>query len=155
MFKKPSRKVHTVFVHHSATDNPLHDNTIFIHKVHVEQNGWSDIGYHYFIDKAGNITPCRPLSRRPAAQKGHNKGSIAICLSGRYDFTKEQQKALTELCNQINDAYDGEMVFKGHKEVAATECPNYPYKEWLNLDERGIMQPISLWQILLNFLKGK
>lgn len=141
--KKTKRTVRRVFLHHSATDNPKHDNVDFIRKVHVEQNGWSDIGYHYFITKDGIIHECRPLFRKPAAQKGHNTATIAICLSGVEEFTKKQKKSLIWLCNEINTLYEG-LSFHGHSEVNNTLCPAYPYKSWLNLDNEGIIQKPSL-----------
>lgn len=140
MFKKPSRKVFRVFLHHSATDNPEHDTIDFIRRVHVDENGWSAVGYHFFIDKNGVLFQGRSLERSPAAQKGYNKSTIAICLSGRKEFTEEQKKALQRLCNKINEAYGG-ISFHGHKEVASTLCPAYPYKEWLGLDDSGFIRP--------------
>ena len=100
MFVKPHRLVTKVFLHHSATDNPDHDNINFIRDVHVKQNHWRDVGYHFFIDKNGVLFKGRFLEEQPAAQKGHNKGAIAICLSGRDEFTDEQRKALIRLCNK-------------------------------------------------------
>lgn len=140
MFKKPDRLVTKVFLHHSATDNPEHDTINFIRDVHVKQNGWKDVGYHYFIDKNGVTFFGRPLEQIPAAQRGFNTGSIAICLSGRREFTQEQRDALVRLCTKINKEYN-RITFHGHKEVAATLCPAYPYKDWLHLDESGLMAP--------------
>lgn len=133
-FKKPDREITEAFLHHSATDNPNHDNINWIRKIHVEQNGWSDVGYHYFIKADGSIEEGRNLETQPAAQYGHNTGTIAICLSGLgQSFTEEQEKALRNLCNKINDAYEGNIVFRGHKEVNHTECPHYDYIKMLGL----------------------
>lgn len=141
MFVKPKREINKVFLHHSATDRLAHDNVDFIRKIHIGENKWSDIGYHYFITKNGTLHLCRPLKRVPAAQKGHNKGTIAVCLSGSKHFTSEQKDTLTTLCETINNAYAGNIMFHGHKEVKNTKCPAYDYKVWLNLDENGKMVP--------------
>lgn len=140
IFRKPNRLVTKVFLHHSATDHPHHDNLTFIYNIHVKQNGWRDVGYHYFIDKAGMLLIGRPLEQQPAAQKGFNKGTIAICLSGKERFTQQQQDTLTRLCRKISQEIAG-VTFHGHKEVANTLCPAYPYKEWLGLNDQGRMTP--------------
>lgn len=145
-FKRPARNVEEVFLHHSGTDKPEHDNYEFIRKIHVDQNKWSGIGYHFFINSKGVIYECRDLEKIPAAQLGHNTGTIAICLSGvGSSFTDEQFKALRELCRGIDRAYEGDIVFRGHKEVNATRCPEYDYKSVLKLDDEGHIVPKNWW----------
>jgi hypothetical protein len=139
-FQKPKRRVNKVFIHCSATDNAEHDNTEFIRSIHVDQNGWSDIGYHFFITKQGVVHACRHLEYVPAAQKGHNTGSIAICLSGLDQFTAAQMEALVALCQDIQDQYAQRLVFKGHREVANKLCPNFDYRYVLNLTDQGYLR---------------
>lgn len=134
-FSKPKRNVHTVFLHCSASDNPLHDNIKTIRNWHLKR-GFAGIGYHYYISKDGEIHKGRDLERTPAAQKGHNTGSIAICLGGLYDFTDKQFNSLKKLCFEINGSY-AKIRFRGHREVANKLCPVYDYKQILNLDEKG------------------
>ena len=145
-FKKPIRGVKEVFLHHSATSNPDHDDISWIRHLHVNENGWQDVGYHFFIKSSGEIQKGRDLEFIPAAQSAHNTYTIAICLSGTEDnFTDEQFKSLQDLCSQINKAYKGKVVFRGHKEVNATLCPSYDYRFLLNLREDGYM-PYSSWK---------
>lgn len=141
-FEKPNRDVDRVFIHCSASDNPAHDDVAVIRDWHVNDNGWSDVGYHYFIQKNGNIQLGRDIEQTPAAQSGHNTGTIAICLHGLdvVKFTDDQFSALYELCAQINDVYLTHITFHGHKEVAAKECPVFDYRGVLLLDEAGRMQ---------------
>jgi N-acetyl-anhydromuramyl-L-alanine amidase AmpD len=138
-FIKPKRSVHSVFLHCSASDNSAHDNIATIRKWHIEGNKWADVGYHYFIRSNGTIEAGRPLEKIPAAQAGFNTGTIAICMHGLTKFSKEQEKALTKLCKDINKAYAGQIRFRGHKEVAARECPVYDYKKILKLNDKGLM----------------
>ena len=141
-FKKPNRDVHSVFLHCSATDNPDHDNVKFIEHIHVNQNGWSDIGYHFFIDKKGQVFSCRPLERIPAAQRGNNSGTITICLSGleKENFTENQYSALIELVYYIQSLYKDRLRIRGHNEVANKLCPVYDYKRILNLTDHGFLR---------------
>lgn len=137
-FQKPSRPINRVFIHCSASDNPAHDNVATIDEWH-KQRGWSGIGYHLFIRKSGFIEIGRDLEKTPAAQSGHNRATIAICLHGLDvdKFTDEQKEALQSVCSQINAAYNRQLTFHGHKEVAAKACPVLDYKDILELDAVG------------------
>ena len=73
-FRKPARHVDRVFLHCSASDDPDHDDIETIRRWHVDERGWSDVGYHYFIRSDGTLQEGRPLERIPAAQAGHNAG---------------------------------------------------------------------------------
>lgn len=137
-FIKPRRPVSKVYIHCSASDNPDHDNAATIDAWH-KANGWAGIGYHFFIRKDGLVEIGRDIEKTPAAQGGHNRGTIAICLHGlkKNKFTKEQFASLGDLCKQINEAYRGGMTFHGHCEVSAKTCPVFDYGKVLNLDARG------------------
>jgi len=139
MFEKPKRKVNRVFIHCSASDNPDHDTIDVIREWHVDERGFRDVGYHYFIPKSGNIEIGRDIEEIPAAQKGHNTGSIAICLSGLDEdrFTEDQFETLRELCLEIHDAYDGKITFHGHCEVSNKTCPVFDYVSVLELNKKG------------------
>lgn len=140
-FKAPNRAVDRVFLHCSASDKSRDDDVEVIRRWHVGGNGWSDVGYHYFITKAGQVQEGRSLQKQPAAQKPHNRGTIAICCHGLRPekFTRAQFVALIDLCTQIDEAYRHEVTFHGHREVSRKACPVYPYKEILGLDEDGTM----------------
>lgn len=138
---KPKRKVFKVFIHCSASDNKDHDFAKVIENWHRDR-GFSEIGYHYFIRKNGNVIEGRSLEKIPAAQEGHNTGSIAICVSGlaKEEFTKEQRASLKALCWTLNKLYKGGITFHGHCEVnSGKSCPVFSYKDWLGLDEYGRM----------------
>ncbi|NSX54045.1 peptidoglycan recognition protein family protein [Parasulfitobacter algicola] len=143
MFTKPSRQVDRVFLHCSASDHANHDNVSTIRRWHMDAppkgRGWSDIGYHYFIRKNGTLENGRSLEKTPAAQAGHNKSTIAICLHGLHvsKFTEAQFDRLKELCVEINNAYGGRVTFHGHNEVAAKACPVFDYAKVLKLDDFG------------------
>lgn len=133
MFTKPKRRVEKVFIHCSDSDYKIHDDIKVIREWHVKENGWKDIGYHYFIKQDGQIQAGRDLEKIPAAQFGHNTGSIAICLAGKNKFYEAQYLALQTLCKIINLSYD-KITFHGHCEIdKARTCPNFPYIKVLKL----------------------
>jgi len=136
-FKAPKRGVKRVFLHCSASDNPLHDNPNTIESWHL-QRGFKQIGYHFYINQRGDISQCRDLETIPAAQEGHNLGTIAICCGGLHDFSVAQMQVLKKLCLKINEAYGGQVTFHGHKEVNPNKtCPVYSYQKLLNLNKKG------------------
>lgn len=139
-FTKPKRAISRVFLHCSASDRPEHDNVATMREWH-KARGWSDVGYHLFIRKNGTIEPGRSLELTPAAQAGHNTGTIAICLHGleASKFTGAQFNSLITLCHEIERAYDGKVTFHGHREVAAKACPVFDYRAVLKLDAKGRM----------------
>ena len=108
---------------------------------HVESNGWSDVGYHYFIRGNGTLESGRPLERAPASQVGHNAGTVAICLHGlaAENFVEEQYRTLIDLAREINGAYSSLVTFHGHREVSSKPCPVFPYRAVLGLDRDGRM----------------
>lgn len=138
-FVKPRRVVTATFIHCSASDRPEHDDVSVMRQWH-RARGWSDVGYHFFIRKDGEIQEGRDLERIPAAQAGHNSGTIAICLHGLTEerFTEDQFNSLRDLCQAINGHY-ADMRFRGHKEVAAKACPVFDYKAVLGLTHGGHM----------------
>jgi len=145
IFQKPDRPIDRVFIHCSASDSSEHDNVEVIRKWHTDPppqgRGWSDIGYHFFIRKTGRVENGRPLERTPAAQRGNNTGTIAICLHGlkAEKFTGHQFQALVKLTSDIDESYDSQVTFHGHNEVAAKDCPVFDYRRVLGLSDDGAM----------------
>lgn len=136
-FKAPKRLVNRVFIHCSASDNPDHDNVRTMRDWHRAGNGWSDVGYHFYVRKSGLLEPGRDLEKIPAAQSGHNLCSIAICLGGLKHFTEEQFSTLRRLCHQIHDELPL-VTFHGHCEVnPGKTCPVFDYRAVLGLNAKG------------------
>ena len=144
VFTKPKRPISRVFLHCSASDNPGHDNVATMRAWHLAR-GWSDVGYHAFVRKSGLLELGRSLELTPAAQEGHNTGTIAICAHGLLvdRFTAEQRATVVDFCEQVDRAYDGRVTFHGHCEVSAKTCPVYDYKAWLSLDAKGRMGRVA------------
>ena len=160
-YTTPKRPVNRVFIHCSDSDHDHHNNIDVIRKWHVEERGFADVGYHFFIQRDGTVQIGRNLEVIPAAQKGHNWGTIAICLHGKDYFSDKQKRALTKLCWSINGKHKG-ITFHGHTEVdPGKTCPNFGYKNTLGLNARGeispliIQKPLTWWQKLLRFLTNR
>lgn len=128
------REINLVVIHCSDSDNPKHDNIETVRKWHVEERGWSDIGYHYFIQSNGNVYRGRNESVIGSHVRGHNARSIGICLSGSKLFTDAQFRALKTLVTAICKKYklDIKTQVKGHKDLQPGKtCPNFNIKDVL------------------------
>lgn len=135
-----NRPVNRVFIHCSASDDTAYDNAATIRQWHLARK-FDDIGYHFYIRKDGTVEKGRDLEKIPAAQEGHNKGSIAICLGGlrKENFTEAQFDALRSLCLEIHQERPL-ATFHGHCEVNKHKsCPVFDYKKVLNLNDKGVL----------------
>jgi len=127
-----SRAIHWIVIHQSATNNPAHDNIETIRKFHLDRN-FSDIGYHYFINKAGEVFKGREEDKVGAHVKGHNKSSLGICLSGEGEKTPEQLKSLEILLIDICSRHELEKKdILGHNDLTPTLCPGFDLSAWLS-----------------------
>ncbi len=83
-------------------------------------------GYHYFIERNGELRQARRDNDEGAHTKGRNFVSIGICLAGNFNLefpTKEQEEALGNLCADLMDKYKipiSEIV--PHRKYRLTDC---------------------------------
>ena len=77
----PRNTIDMIVLHHAdaSTCSPQDINWW-----HIRQ-GWSGIGYHYFINKQGIVFKGRPDDTIGSHAKGYNSTSIGICFEGRYN----------------------------------------------------------------------
>jgi hypothetical protein len=146
------RKLNKIVVHCTATrpewwaDKSAAQKVAEVRRWHVEDRGWSDVGYHWLVDRSGEVVEGRPLERAGAHAKGHNANSIGIAIFGGHggnasdrfedNFTKEQDVALRKLIAKLKDRYPIGSVI-GHNEVANKACPTFEVSKWL------VGEPIS------------
>lgn len=100
-----------------------------IHQWHLN-NGWSGIGYHFFIKKNGQVYRGRPIEAVGSHCQGSNTNSIGICFEGRYMteiMPQEQRNSGVKLIQFLRNMY-GDLPVYGHKELFNTDCPgaNFP-----------------------------
>jgi peptidoglycan hydrolase-like protein with peptidoglycan-binding domain len=110
-----------IVLHHANATNCTVDQ---IHEWHLANN-WSGFGYHYFIDKNGQIFKGRPDDTIGSHAKGYNSTSIGICFEGNFEKetpTQVQMNAGLELVEYLKRKY-GIKTIKGHGELMATACP--------------------------------
>jgi hypothetical protein len=106
-----------------------------IQDLHQFVRGWSDIGYHFVIDKAGNIYQGRPETVIGAHVLGNNTGNIGVCVLGCYHppelycgdwLSDETTSALVALYAWISNEYNyNPNILLGHRDYPNndTSCP--------------------------------
>ncbi|MCL4424638.1 MAG: N-acetylmuramoyl-L-alanine amidase [Firmicutes bacterium] len=136
----PLGPVTRVTVHHtvSTRKDPLVEiKDIQLYHITKEPEPFSDIGYHYVIDRAENIDG-RDIyqGRKPQSDgglslgahvAGHNTGNIGVAVLGNYDqedLSPGQQQVLEELLAWLSYKYDIPIhQIKGHRDLNVTDCP--------------------------------
>jgi hypothetical protein len=145
MIMHGDKPVDTIFIHCAATRpewmsrSSLADKVAEITRWHKER-GWTTIGYHWVIDRDGQVAPGRPEDMVGAHVANYNRGSIGICLVGGHganvsdefskNFTELQNRALRSLISDIKKRANIKYV-RGHSEVADKACPGFNVGRWL------------------------
>lgn len=154
------REIHSIIIH--CSDSEWGDAKV-IDQWH-RARGFASIGYHYVIlngfrtharvvnkqaiqGEIGLVEIGRPLERIGAHCKGHNAGSIGICLIGRSTFPAAQMAALKTLVATLQHRArqwphtpipgaalpdtDSPLTILGHRELdPGKTCPNLD-PDWL------------------------
>lgn len=140
------RQITEIIVHCAATrpewmdGRPLTDKIAEIDRWH-RARGWSGIGYHYLIDRDGKVGEGRPVEKTGAHVKGHNTGTIGICLIGGHGaakddefsdhFTQAQDKALRKLITKLRREHPSIRYVSGHNQYANKGCPGFYVPVWI------------------------
>jgi hypothetical protein len=145
-------------IHHTAGPNDFNTNSQSdsaalvraIQNYHLDVNGWSDIGYHFLVDKLGNRFEGRSGSMNSLVRGSHdgiNVGSFGFNMLGymhapyNHAPTTAQRNALYDLIawrmpngftGYGSGSYNGttRRFVSGHRDVGSTVCPGdlaYPY----------------------------
>ena len=118
-------------IHHAEAE---HCTVEEVHRWHL-QNGWSGIGYHFFVRKNGEIYRGRPLGKIGAHAHGYNNCSVGVCFEGAYHtadkvMPEKQMEAGRELLEYLREQYPQAKTV-GHRDLMATSCPGqyFPFEE--------------------------
>lgn len=111
-----------------------------IQDYHMNNNGWSDIGYHYVIDPAGRIWEGRLTLYQGAHTIGYND-DIGIVNLGDYEglwgvgansVTQSSYNAMCEISKRLAWVYDIDLpVVYNHNDFSSTACPGQNMEMWV------------------------
>ena len=130
------RKINKIIIHCTATPEGRKVTKKDLHKWHVIERGWQDIGYHFFIDLKGKVHECRPIEKTGAHTRGQNFDSIGIAYAGGTDEegnpkdtrTDAQKQALEETLCYLKTLYSQAKIY-GHKDFSTKACPSFDARE--------------------------
>ena len=91
--------LNTLVIHHSALN--VEFGVREIQQLHMAQNGWADIGYHFVIDGVGACYEARPLTVRGVHVRAANTGTVGIVLLGNFEEIQPASAQLTTLDDLI------------------------------------------------------
>lgn len=129
------RKITAIVIH--CSDSPkATTKTADIRRWHVQERGWSDIGYHRVIEGDGSVHQGRPDDVAGAHAEGYNSGSLGICVTGAFDresisLDDAQGEALVQVVATLakrhgvapKDIIGHRDVYPRIKQPVAKSCP--------------------------------
>lgn len=125
--------VRYVTVHHDGMDPFTGDDARAaaarldaIRRAHLNR-GWGDIGYHFAVDRAGNVWEGRPLAYQGAHVKDHNEYNLGVVALGNFDRQQPTRAQLAALHRHVRllvctFGVPGSRL-RTHQEWAPTACP--------------------------------
>jgi len=111
-----------------------------IQTVHMRDENFGDIGYHFLIDPAGRVWQGRSLEWQGAHAGGtngaNNVGNIGICLLGDFNNERPDPRALESLENLVDALCERHHIphsrVYGHRQLRSTECPGDALMAWVS-----------------------
>lgn len=153
-------EIDDITIHHAASSKTA--TAYDFARWHISEKGWPGIGYHFVIDRSGQIFQTNPLNAYSYHNGKDNKGAIGVCLVGNfqdYPPTPNQQKSLIRLIRKLKGRLNIKTL-TGHREYpgASTSCPGRfldPsfYRSRTNLPIYGSTKKQSV-KSLVNFNKN-
>lgn len=146
-------KPNKIILHHADMNGSIED----INQVHLN-DGWTMIGYNYYIRKDGTIWEGRPVDAIGANCYGQNASSIGICFEGNFmtDIMAEAQyNSGVELCKYLIQQYPAIKEINGHKHYYNTDCPgaNFPLDKMIASTASATVSVVSSSPVATNLLK--
>ena len=133
----PRTRTSYIVLHHRAGSGDVES----IHKQHLSQ-GYSGIGYHFYVRKDGSIFRGRPINAVGAHCLNYNLNSVGVCFEGNFEneeMSVLQLNAGVEVVNYLKGLYPNASIV-GHKELFKTACPgkNFPMDK---IKKRKVVKP--------------
>ncbi len=121
----PRQSTKYIILHHRGGDGDVES----IHRLHLK-NGYSGIGYHFYVRKDGQIFQGRPKETVGAHCLNNNYNSVGICFEGNFENEEmgyAQKRAGAELIEYLKKIYKEARVVC-HRDMLETACPgkNFP-----------------------------
>lgn len=125
------RRIALIVVHCSATRADRSFPVEALRRCHVQERGFADIGYHFYITRDGEIHRGRALEQVGAHCRNHNRHSIGVCYEGGLDRqgrpkdtrTLAQKGSLLALMRELKRRFPKALIV-GHRDLDPMKsCP--------------------------------
>jgi N-acetyl-anhydromuramyl-L-alanine amidase AmpD len=125
--KRDIAGIDRIMIHHSASPTTHDAYTFAAWHISESGKGWPGIGYHYVINRNGDIQQTNYLATRSyhSGSISNTKG-IGVCLVGNFNMieaTEAQVKSAKWLIRYLNHELNRKLKVLGHFEVMDTSCP--------------------------------
>ena len=141
-------KVDSIVLHHMAHETA---DVKTVESWHVDSNGWSAIGYNYWIGFDGTVYKGRGLCVG-AGVTNHNSHIINIGFQGDYSkhdkMPDAQFNAGVELIEYLKPFLPNCKSIKGHKDLGGSACPG----EYFPLEEMKKLRLRSVEEMIYNYI---
>ena len=116
------RTITLLIIHCSATPQGVCLSLEDCRREHIRHRGFSDIGYHFYVTRDGEIHRGRPTEKIGAHCLNHNRHSIGICYEGGLDAegrpsdtrTLEQKASLLALLRELKRIFPRALIVGHH-----------------------------------------
>lgn len=149
-----------ITIHAAATYPSMDIDVNWIRNIHVNQNKWSDVGYHWFIKRDGTAQEGRPEHITGAHTKNFNTGNLGVCLAGGLkegtkqpedNYTKAQWITLNQFLDEKlkshpNAKLMGHNDFKGHESRGCPCFNQHVYFDWLLSARKALYKPADWYK---------
>jgi hypothetical protein len=111
-------------------------------RFHMEQRGWSDIGYNFLVCQHGTVFEGRGWTAVGAHCPDHNTTGIGaqFMIGGSQEPSDAAKAAMHELYLEACRLTGKTLAKKGHRDGFATECPGAAAYAWV---KAGMPAPIT------------
>eukprot|EP00732_Lithocolla_globosa_P006422 Lithocolla_globosa_v1_NODE_7471_length_942_cov_21.988726.p1 type:complete len:287 gc:universal NODE_7471_length_942_cov_21.988726:42-902(+) len=129
-----SDNVPYAFIHHSY-GNPCYDRDSctsqmrWMQNLHMDTNGWADIGYSFAIGGDGNIYEGRGFNVQGAHTSGYNSVGYGVCFIGTFcsvlpgSNMEDAYLQLVDECLVAERKVQANYRMYGHRQAVNTACP--------------------------------
>jgi hypothetical protein len=127
----PKRRIDEIVLHHTWAPTAAQYKGAAtweaIRRYHVDNRGWSDIGYHVGIGPDGSIWTLRPAERSGAHVLNRNAHTLGVAIVGNFDSEDPMRNGLpvaADVCRMALEVYKlpvGAVRF--HREFQPKSCP--------------------------------
>jgi hypothetical protein len=131
----PMGYVNRITLHHDGSPQGNYDTSVSqvattlrrIQSEHRKRMQAGDIGYHYIVDRSGNIWEGRNPAFQGAHVKDKNPHNLGVMMLGNFEKqrpTTAQLNSLQNLCHTLVKGYNIQPNnIYAHRELASTCCP--------------------------------